>query len=222
MDHVASLPSILQKFLLSCGIIAPLIYLGTDWLAGRRLKGYSFKTQSMSELSAAGSPTRSLVVSLTLVASVMMSGFGAGVWNTANQAILARIVGGLLIGHAAAGLVAAVFFPTRFGERPQFVSANVLVMFASVVFFMLAIVFGAVAFRGWFRIFSSIIPVAYILLAVLRFATASSSSVGEASSLIGAQERTMAYSFLLWVLALAIHLLLLFNNGADLAGALVR
>ena len=86
-------------------------------------------------------------------------------------------------------------------------------MFLSVVFFVLAMVFGGLAFRGWLRIVSIAIPVTYVLLAVLRFATAHASSAGEAVSLMGTQEQTMAYSFLVWVIALAIHLLLLLGRG---------
>jgi len=212
MKTAGGLPDIL-KLLLSCGILAPLFYLGTDWLAGRLLKGYSFAAQSMSELSAAGSPTRSLVVSLTLVAGVLMIAFGVGVWRAAGQALLQRIVGGLVIGNAGAGLVATLFLPTRFGERPTFGSTGVIVMFFSVLFFVLAMVFGVLAFRGWLRILSIAIPVSYVLLAVFRFATANASSTGEAVSLMGTQERTMAYSFLVWVIALAVHLLLLLGRG---------
>jgi hypothetical protein len=80
-------------------------------------------------------------------------------------------------------------------------------MFISVLCFVLAMVFGAVAFHGWMRILSISIPTAYVILAILRFATAAPSSTG-AAVLIGTQERTMAYSFLLWVIALAIYLLL--------------
>ena len=210
----------LQKILLSCGILAALLYLGTDWLAGRLLKGYSFAAQSISELSAAGSPTRALVVSLTLVAGVFMIAFGVGVWQAAGQAPLPRIVGGLVIGNVAAGLVATLFFPTRFGERPIFGSVGVIFMFLSVVFFVLAMVLGAVAYSGWFRIFSIAIPVTYVLLALLRFATDTTSSAGEAVSLVGAQERTMSYSFLLWVMALAIYLLLLSSRGVDSASGI--
>jgi hypothetical protein len=215
METADVLPSMLQKILLSCGILAPLFYLGTDWLAGRLLKSYSFAAQSMSELSAAGSPTRSLVVLLTLVASVLMTAFGVGVWRAAGRALFPRVVGGLVIGNAVAGLVATLFFPTRFGERPIFGSTGVIIMFLSVVFFVLAMVFGALAFRGWLRILSIAIPAAYVLLAVLRFATARASLAGEAASLVGTQERTMAYSFLVWVIALATHLLLLFSRGVD-------
>jgi hypothetical protein len=123
-----------------------------------------------------------------------------------------------VIGNAVAGLVATLFFPTRFGERPIFGSAGVIVMFFSVVFFVLAMVIGAAAFRGWLRLFSIAIPVTYVILAVLRFASASRSSGGDSMSLIGAQERTMSYSFLLWVMALAIHLLILSSRGVTSAG----
>jgi hypothetical protein len=197
----------LQKVLLSCGILAPLLYLGTDWLAGWFLKGYSFTAQSISELSAAGSPTRLLVVSLTLVAGVFMIAFGWGVWQAGGQALLPRLVGALVIGNTVAGLIGTIFFPPSFGERPIFGSMGVIIMFLSVIFFVLAMVAGAVAYTGWFRILSIAIPATYILLAILRFATATPSSAGGTVSLVGAQERTMSYSFLLWAMALAIYLL---------------
>jgi len=206
METSAGLPNMLQRILLSCGILAPLLYLGTDLLAGKLLKGYSFSAQSMSELGAAGSPTRPLVVALTLVASAFMIAFGIGVWRAAGNSILPRIVAGLVIGNAVAGLVATLFFPNHFGVRPEFGNPGVLLMFLSVLCFVLAMVLGAVAFQGWMRILSIAIPAAYVLLAILRFATAASSAAG-AAVLIGTQERTMAYSFLLWTMALAIYLL---------------
>jgi Protein of unknown function (DUF998) len=206
------LPNMLQKILLSCGILAPLLYLGADLLSGKLLKGYSFSIQSMSELGAAGSPMRPLVVSLTLVASAFMIAFGVGVWRIAGSAILPRIVAGLILGNTIAGLLGTLFFPNNFGVRPVFGSPGVLLMFLSVVCFVLAMVFGAVAFRGWMRVFSIAIPAAYIFLAILRFATAASMDKGGAV-MIGAQERTMAYSFLLWTMALAVDLILLSAKG---------
>lgn len=216
METSVSLPNLLQKVLLSCGILAPLLYLGTDLIAGKLLKGYSFSSQSMSELGAAGSPTRPLVVGLTLVASVFMFAFGVGVWRAAGPAIMPRVVAGLIIGNAVAGLIANLFFPNQYGVRPEFGTPGVLVMFLSVVCFVLAMVFGAVAFHGWMRILSIAIPAAYVLLAILRFATAAPAGAGT-EVLIGTQERTMGYSFLLWAMALAIYLLLLSSKGMESA-----
>jgi len=195
-----------QKILLTCGILSALLSLGMDLLAGKLIKGYSFSAQSMSELSAAGSPTRPLVIVLALAASALMIAFGVGVWRAVEPAILPRIVVGFILGNALTGLIATLFFPNRFGVRPEFGTPGVLLMFLSVLCFVLAMVFGAVAFHGWMRILSIAIPAAYVLLAILRFATAASSTAG-AAGLIGTQERTMAYSFLAWVTALAIYLL---------------
>jgi hypothetical protein len=203
-----------HKILLSCGILASLLYLGTDLWAGKLLKGYSFSAQSMGELGAAGSPTRQLVVLLTLAASAFMIVFVVGVWQAGGSAILPLIVAGLIFGNAVAGLTATLFFPNSFGVRPEFSTAGVRLMFLSVVCFVLAMVFGAAAFHGWMRALSIAIPVAYVLLAILRFVTASFSTIGTAG-LIGIQERTMAYSYLAWVTALAIYLLLS-NKAADL------
>lgn len=148
-----------------------------------------------------------------------MIAFGVGVWRVGGQPLLPRVVGVLVIGNAVAGLFATLFFPTRFGERPTFGSPGVIIMFFSVVFFVLAMVFGAAAFSGWLRILSLAIPVSYILLAVLRFATANTASTRETVSLVGMQERTMAYSFLLWVMILAIYLLLLTTREWTLQAA---
>lgn len=205
-------PTILHKVLITCGILAPLLYLGIDRLAGSLIPGYSFSAQSMSDVSAIGSPQRSLAILLTIVACVFITAFGVGVWLVSDQIVLLRVVSVLIIGNAVFGLIATLFFPTQYGVRPNFMSAGVLILFSSVLCFILAMVLGAVAIQGWFRIFSITIPIAYILLAIVRFATAQNASTGEAVSLIGAQERTMSYSYLLWVFVLSLYLWSLWLN----------
>lgn len=135
-----------------------------------------------------------------------MVAFGVGVWQVTGPTILPRIVAVLILGNAIAGLVATLFFPNQFGVRPEFGTPGVLLMFISILCFVLAMVFGALAFQGWMRILSIVIPAAYILLAILRFATAPSFAA-EATVLIGTQERTMSYRYLVWVIALAIYFL---------------
>lgn len=199
------------KILLSCGILAALFNIGKDVLAGMLLKGYSLTAQSMSELSATGSPTRPLSLSFTVLASIFMMAFSVGVWKAVGATTLLHIVAGFILGNAFFGLIATLFFPNRFGVQPEFGTPGVLLMFLSVLCFVLAMVFGAIALGGWMRILSITIPAAYILLAILRLITASSATSG-ADALIGIQERTMGYSFLVWVLCLAIHLLSQLNS----------
>ncbi len=208
MNAVADERDTVRQVLLLCGVLAPLLHIATDQLAGRLLQGYSFAAQSMSELSASGAPTRKLVVALTIPATALTVAFGVGVWRAGGPYLLPRIVAGLVLGNAVLGLIATAFFPTSFGERPAFGNPGVIIMFLSVVCFVLAMVFGAVTYSGWLRIVSIGIPTTYVLLTVLRLATAASGSPGGTKVLMGIQERTMAYGFLLWVMALAVHLLL--------------
>ncbi|HPS42646.1 MAG TPA: DUF998 domain-containing protein [Anaerolineaceae bacterium] len=195
----------LQRVLLSCGIIAALLYLGTDLLAGKLVKGYHIFVHSMSDLSAAGSSVRPLVLTLNLVAGVCLIAFSVGIWNAAGPAILPKIISVLITLNVLASLVSAIFFPNTLGERPVFATPGVLLMFISVLSFVLAMVFGAFAFPNWMRILSIIIPAIYILLAALRFITASLSPV-KTEGLIGTQERTMVWGFLLWIVSLSIYL----------------
>jgi type IV secretory pathway VirB2 component (pilin) len=218
MDTQSVLPGVSQRVLLACGILAPLLFIAADLIAGRMLKGYSFSAQSMSELSAEGSPTRGLVVVLNVVAVGMMTAFGVGVWRAGGQAFLPHVVAVLVILNAAGTLVATLFFPNTFGVRPVFASPGVLIMVFSVLCSVLAIIFGAFAYSGWFRAFSIVIPAAFVLLTVVRYATASTPASVAAGPMIGSQERTMAYTYFVWVMALAVYLLTLTGKAGDVAG----
>ena len=68
----------LQTSLLSCGVLAALLYLGTDILAGLLWEGYSFAHQAVSELSAVDAPTRPLTFALYLVYDVLFDRIWVG------------------------------------------------------------------------------------------------------------------------------------------------
>lgn len=196
----------LQNILLSCGILTAIAYFGTDRLIGGLIKDYSFSFNSMSDICAMGSPKRTLSIILMLLACILMVAFGFGVWEISNQVMHLRVVSILLVVNAIFGLVASAFFPNRYGERPKFFSIGVILMFISVLSFFLAMVFGAVAINGWFRIFSIMFPIIFVFLTIIRLSTASKSEQ-DSNSLIGSQERTMAYSYNLWLLVFALYLL---------------
>lgn len=205
--------NILQIALLSCGILAPILFFTTDRLVGSLINGYNFSAHSMSDICSLGSPKRSMALWLTLVSSISMTAFGVGVWLVSGHSLLMRIASVFVIGNAILGLVANSFFPYLYGERPKFQSTHVIIMLFSVLFFVLAMVFGAIAISGWFRIFTIALPTVYVLLAIIRILTASKSSKEEANSLIGIQERTMSYSYLFWVFIFSIYLISIMKNG---------
>jgi hypothetical protein len=205
----------LLKVLLVCGIVASVLHFATDLFAGMMWTGYNFVSQSISELSALGSPTRSLVLSLDLVSGFLMIAFGLGIWLVSGHNVALRITAVLVIGNAVVSIVAEAFFPPRYGETlgTNTSVANVGLMAVGMVLFLLAIAFGAAAFHGWFRVFSIGILVAYGVLTVVgllirRPPTPS----GPAMQTVGIQERTMMYSYLLWLAILAVVLL---RRGGD-------
>lgn len=192
-----------QKLMLICGVLASVLFIATDLLAGMLWEGYSFTVQSISELSAIGAPTRPLVVPLNLFFNALLILFGLGVWSASRKRAM-YVTAVLLLGNAIISFVVVLFFPMHLGEA---VSAVHLILMATNVIFlqMLAIVFGAVAFRNWFRFYSIGTLLAFLALTIIGLFVAPQIISGPPRS--GLQERVMAYGCLLWQAMLAIVLL---------------
>jgi len=67
------------KLLLLCGIASSVLYVATDVLAAMRWPAYNYTSQSVSQLLAVGTPTRSFVFPLMVVYNVLVIAFGIGV-----------------------------------------------------------------------------------------------------------------------------------------------
>ena len=95
----------MRKFLLTCGVLYSLLYVGMNILAALSYEGYSSASQTVSELSAIGAPTRTFWAFLGPAYSLLVITFGWGVWRSAARNRSLRIVGGLImIGFAVTGL----------------------------------------------------------------------------------------------------------------------
>jgi hypothetical protein len=192
--------------LLACGIAAPLLSLATDLLAISRADGYRPMRQSISELTAVGARTRPLVNALDVTRDVLLAAFATGVTATAGESRALAATGGLVAANAAVDAFATAALPRDYASAtwaPRN-TANTVVMAAGLGCFVAAMGTGAVAIRGPFRAFSAGIPFAYGLLTALSLLLRSGD---EPPSSTGAQERTMAYTYQLWVAVLASLLL---------------
>jgi hypothetical protein len=90
--------TLVRKPLLTCGILSSLFYLAAIILGALRWESYSSITQYVSELSAIGAPTRSLVVPLLLISDVLLIAFGFGLWASGGRKRAMHVLGGLFIG----------------------------------------------------------------------------------------------------------------------------
>jgi len=144
------------KVLLVCGILASLLYIGTDIIAAMRWEGYSYASQAISSLMAIGSPTRPLLVASFSVYSALVIAFGMGVWLSADMKRSLRVAGILLIAYRVVGQAGLLFTPMHLREAERTLSdaMHIIVTGVIVVLTLLLIGFGASADGKWFRIYS--------------------------------------------------------------------
>lgn len=209
--EMREVPMKVQNLLLICGILASLLYIGTDILAGMLWEGYNFIDQAVSELSAIGAPTRPFVVMLLLVYDVLMIAFGIGVWTYSRRRAL-RITGGLLLGIGVVGFL-GIPFPLQLGAPEATFINTIHSLLAGVVvlFFLLAIGFGAFACGKRFRIYSTITILILLVVGTVSAVMSASRILREGfitpPQWFGLIERIDIYCSMLWVAVLAIVLL---------------
>jgi hypothetical protein len=198
----------IQKALLLCGVLSPFLRVATDIIAGKLWKDYNFVSRSISDLSAIGAPTRSLVVPLEITSLVFSILFAIGVWSFTRDNTLLRITAVMLLGSGVFSLT-GTFFPVHLAEgiTTSANKTNTIIIGISVLFLVLSMVFGAAAFKGWFRIFSIGMFVVFLVEDVWATWGKPFTLGGERGPLVGVQERTMLWGYLIWMAVLAVKLL---------------
>jgi hypothetical membrane protein len=202
--------STLLKVLLICGLLASLIYVATDILAGKLWEGYSFTSQAISELSAIGAPTRPLVVSLGIIYDVLLIAFGLCVWVLAGQRRRAlRLIGGLLVGIGAIGFVWTQFPMHLRGAEMTFTDTmHWTIAGVVVLLILLMIALGVIAYRKWFRLYSIGTLVTLLVVGMWSiFVGGAQIAAQQSTPFFGVMERITVYGYLAWVAVLAIVLL---------------
>jgi len=144
-----------RKVLLICGILSSLLWVGADILAAMLYEGYSYTSQAISELSAIGAPTKSLLGTTGAIYEVFLFAFGLGVLVTAGQKRTLRITGILLITHVVLALV-SFFFPMNLREAEKTISDTMHVIIYTLIPLVILFIiwFGSTANGKWFRIYS--------------------------------------------------------------------
>ena len=93
-----------RRLLLICGILSSLLYVAMNVFVAMQWEGYSSASQTVSELSAIGAPTRPLWVLLGIAYTLLVTAFGWGVWMSARRNRPLRVVGGLMVAYGVIGL----------------------------------------------------------------------------------------------------------------------
>lgn len=196
----------MRKLLLLCGILAALLHEAMILFVGSLWDSYSSASQTVSELSAIGAPTRGLWVVLGAVYDLLVIAFGWGVWTSARGSRPLRIVGVLLI---VSGIIGP-FWPPMHPRGTEFTLTDTLHIvwtIAALILMTLAIGFGAAALGKRFRLYSIATLVILFAFGALTGVDGPRVAANLPTPWVGVWERINMSAFLLWIAVLAVALL---------------
>lgn len=194
-----------RKALLLCGLLSSLYYVAMNVYVPIQWDGYSFLSQVLSELSAVDAPTRALWVRMGIVHTILVIAFGIGVfWSAGNRRIL-KIVGGLLIVDAGIGPFWPPMHPR--GVEPT-VSDTLHIVFTAVwlVVILVAMVLSAAALGRRFRLYTFATLAAFLVFGTLTAVDAPRLAANLPTPWIGLWERINIAAAMLWIALLAVAL----------------
>lgn len=198
----------MRRTLLVCGILSSLLYVAMNVFVPMLYEGYSSVSQTVSELSAIGAPTRPLWVLLGTVYTLLVAAFGWGVWMSAGRNRQLRVAGALMAVYGVLG----IFWPPMHQREVLAAGAGTvtdamhIVFTGTVLLMMVAIGFGAAAFGKRFSIYSIATLVIMVAFGVLTGLESPGIHRGLPTSWIGVWERISIAAFLLWIIVLAVAL----------------
>jgi len=207
----------IRKVLLICGVLASLLYVGTDILAAMRWEGYSYIDQTVSELRAIGAPTRPFLLPVLILYALLELAFGWGVRGAAGQKRALRIAGTLLIVLGVIDLAAPLTPMHLRGSESTLTDTMHVILTAVTVFLILLIIgFGGAAAEGrLFRLYSIATMVLLFLCGAWAFMDAPRIAANLPTPWVGIRERINIYGYMLWMLVLAIALLRSERHGEE-------
>ena len=209
-DNVKQGNQKLRKFLLICGILSSVWYAVMNIIAPVMYEGYSVFSQTVSELSAIGSPTKSLWVSLGIFYGIFLVAFGFGVWMSAGQSRALRVVGIATVISGITGL----FWPPMHQREVLAAGGGTMTDVFHIVFTavlvpvtMVIIGFGATVFGKTFRLYSILTIIVMLVFGILTGIASPDMEANLPTPWMGIWERIGIGAQMLWIAIFAILLL---------------
>jgi len=202
--------ALLKRLLLVCGILSSVYYIALNIFIPMLWSEYSVVTQTVSELSAIGAPTRQIWVWLGMLYIFFFASFGFGVLKFAGNNRSLRIVGRLIIAYC---IVNFYWPPMHLREALASdggtISDTLHLVWAAiaVIFMMFMMGFGATVFGKEFRYYTIATMVTQILFGILTGMESPNIAHNLSTPMIGIWERINIGVFMIWIIVFAVQLL---------------
>jgi hypothetical protein len=200
----------LVRIALVCGIASSALYAAMNVFIPMLWEGYSSASQTVSELSAVGAPTRPIWVWLGVIYGLLVAAFGWGVWRAAGQSRTLRVLGGVIVVNALFGLA----WPPMHQREVLAAGGGTLtdtlhIVWTAVtnVMFMLQIGLAAAALGKRFRLYSVMTVVLLVGFGTLTGLDAPRMVANLPTPWMGVWERIGIGAFMVWTAVLATVLL---------------
>jgi hypothetical membrane protein len=197
-----------RRFLLLCGLIAPLLFIFTTILGGALRPGYSHLSNTVSELFSPGSPNRLLLATLHTLFTFLLVMFGIGVLKFVQRYEKSRRIGIIgawaFIAMGVLSIMTATIFPqdawgsppTLYGEMHK--NLHGVISILSILYILLiGIWFQQTGISPDFRTYSFATVVAVVL-------TAGWFAASFGGPIMGLSERLTALVGFQWTFILAL------------------
>jgi hypothetical protein len=195
-----------NKFLLTCGVISSLWYVAINVIVPTHFDGYEISSQAVSELSAIGSPTRLLWVTLAAIYIVLLGLFALGILMSAGKNKRIYRLGAIL------GLycVLNVYWPPMHlrGNETSLTDLLHIVWTVLSIGLMTAMMINGMKIDGKaFRFYTFSTLALFAVFGVLTGIEAPKVATDLSTPLLGIWERVLITLYLAWISVLAIILL---------------
>jgi hypothetical protein len=182
---------------------AMLVFVPLSWT------GYSSAAHTVSELSAIGTPTRALWLTLATLWSLLYAAFGAGVWLVAERSRSLRAAGNVIVASAIIGL----FWPPMHqrevlaaGGATATDTLHIAWTIMNGVLTLMAMAFSAAAMTKRFRSYAIVTMAILVAAGALTTIDAPGVDANLPTPWIGVWERINIGAWLLWVLVFSVML----------------
>ncbi len=198
----------MKKSLLICGIASSLLYIAMNIFIPFLYDGYSSVSLTVSELSAIGTPTRTLWVWIGNIYTLLFIAFAWGILRSGIQNKYLRITGYFLLAY---GIVSAFwpFFPMHqrialaAGEKSISDTMHIALASVTVTLMIMSMGFGAAAFGKSFRLYTTVTILTLLVFGILTAMDAPDVERNLPTPYAGLWERINIGVFLLWIIVLA-------------------